>query len=219
MIELWKLHWLFIRQPKVAIRDHIPTWPVTLGIVLASVNLASQYLANGRTLALIHSAFSVAFGISDLLLTLAILAVVTGIAIAIDYYFYPWLVRRFLTDRPEQINDTLVRQIHYYSATSSLVFVVYVVLPVNTLQVVFAAFFAVETWSLVLITISSLVVLWHVVPLLNGLVIRWVGYREQFGLSTSKLLLLVFVAPIVSSLPVILVLAPTFWSFVTKSMH
>jgi hypothetical protein len=218
MKTIWDLHWLFIRQPTVAIRDHIPTWPVNVGIGFSLFFVVSAWLQDARSLSMMESMLGLAFGVQDPALIYFILALMAGYGLAIDYFLQPWVVRQFLRTRPESINDRLVRQIIFYSSTSFLIFAVFVSIPITIVQTVVVSAGELQTWAIVVISLLSLISIWSLVPAINIAVIRWIGLREHFRLSTGQLFLTIFVVPLIAMLPYIAMMAPTVWRFISRSV-
>lgn len=219
MIDLFKLHWQFIRHPGEALDNHVPMWPLKYGIILYMLNYGATFFQSGKMLSLTSDVVSGLFGLSGPLYLHLFILVSLGYGVVIQYFLQPQIVRRIAGRPKEAFQTELLRRLIFFSPTANIIVLVIVVLPLQLVTSLLTQFPSMSSLSLVLIGLLSVVSLWLIVPGVNTFVLQWKGLARYFNMNAGQIILAEFVIPLILALPLILVYGSSYLHFMQKYLQ
>jgi hypothetical protein len=219
MIELFKLHWLFIKRPLVALDEYVQHWSLSLGITLYVFNFFAIYFRSGQTISMMSDVLTAVFGLSGRIYVYGFLIIVTSYSVVFLFFVQPIIARMIAKMPKESFNVELFRKVIFFSPTSSAIYSALVLLPVSIASSFLITDGNVSYQYLILVFVQSILSLWAIIPLFNMFVIQWQGYKRFFSFTSFQIILMVIIIPFMLSSPIMIIFGSRYFSFMQNYMH
>lgn len=218
MMELLKLHLQLVKNPSAEIKNHITNWPLPLGISVYTFYLVRSYFQTGNSYSMLRDLLAGIYGIQSDFFFFLYIIITIGYSLIIYYYLLPILVRLFSGQSNNEFNPTPYRKLIFYSPTSYVIYIVYILLPIQILLSLYLFFFEADTLAIVFGVIYGLLNLWSLVLLINLFVIQWKGLKIFYNIKGIKTFFIVFILPLIGFIPMILIYGQKLIDYITSSI-
>ena len=218
MMELLKLHLQLVKNPSAEIKNHITNWPLPLGIAVYTFYSVRSYFQTGNSYSMLRDLLAGIYGIQSDFLFFLYIIITIGYSLIIYYYLLPILVRLFSGQSNNEFNPTPYRKLIFYSPTSYVIYIVYILLPIQILLSLYLFFFEADTLAIVFGVIYGLLNLWSLVLIINLFVIQWKGLKIFYNIKGIKTFFIVFILPLIGFIPMILIYGQKLIDYITSSI-
>lgn len=212
MIEAFKLHWFAFRHPTRLVSEHIPAWPVDLGVGIYLLYFCGQFFGSAANRRIFSDMTAAMFGITAPSFFYAYILFTIVYTLVMQYYLQPVIVRKVGRIEKENFDEDLYRRIIFYSPVAAVIYNVLVMLPVQLAAAYLLVDGEVTVLSMAFIGLQSIVGIWATILLVNMFVIQWRGLKIHFHLTAGQIMLSMFVIPFAIASPVLLLMGKAYLS-------
>lgn len=205
MKEIFKLHLQLVKNPSAEIKNDIANWPLPLGIALYTFYLLRNYFQTGDSYSMFSDLIASIYGLHSEILIFLYIIITIGYSIIIYYYLLPVFVRLISGQSSNEFNPIPYRKLIFYSPTSYVIYVVYILLPLQILLSLYVFYFGVGTLAIAFGIIYGLLNLWSFVLIINIFVIQWKGLKIFYNIKGVKTFIVIFIFPLIGFIPMMVI--------------
>lgn len=217
MIELFKYHIRFVKKPTQTLMEEYSDFPIKLGLSVFVLYLSYLSLSNPKQTQLTLELLSFIFDINSLGIVYLYLFFNIFMGILNHYWIMPFLLNLLKNDDVKE-NGNSYRKIIFLSLLPYVTFFVIVLLPLKLLAVFLLAFDFIILSGLIKI-VEGLLGIWLIVLIVQSYIMRWFGLKQVYALSNVKVFAIVFLFPLIASIPTLWIYGDSYLEFISKYLN
>ena len=203
MIELFKYHLRFLKNPTKTLLEEYPGFSVRTGVGVFMLYLGYVLLANPKQSQITYDLLSVTFDVYSFSIVYAHAIISIILSIISHYWIIPFFLKFLVSDNVMDDGDSY-RKIIFLSVLPYVIFFVIILLPLKLIAVLLLAL-DLSILVVVIKLVEGFVGIWLLVLIVQALIMRWNGLKEAYELSNVKVFALMFLLPIIASIPTVLI--------------
>ncbi len=217
MIDLIKLHFRFVKKPSQTLLDEYSQFSVKTGIGFFVLYMGYAFLANPKQTQITYDLLSVTLDINNFGIIYLYTIFSIGLGLINHYWIVPFFLK-FLSSNEAMDDGSSYRKIVFISFLPYVIFFVIVLLPLKLLAVILLAV------DLTIIAIGvkfieGLLGIWLLVLIVQALIMRWNGLKAVYELSNFKVFTVMFLLPLLASIPSIFIYGSSYLEFINKYLN
>lgn len=214
MIELFKYHNRFVKNPTKTMLNEYSSFSIRIGIGVFILYMGYTLLATPKqtqiTFDLLSSIFDInSFGIIYLYAAFSIF-----LGLINHYWVIPYILK-FLSPDDTMDDGSSYRKIVFLSVLPYVIFCVSILLPLKLIAVLLLTF-DLSIIAVVFKLFEGLLGIWLLVLIVQAYIMRWNGLKEAYQLSNFKVFTIIFLIPLIAAIPTILIYGDSYLEFISK---
>lgn len=214
MIDLYKYHIRFVKNPTQTMLDEYSDFPIKIGIGVFILYMGYALLANPQQTQITFDLLSSVFDINSfsIIYLFAVFSIVLGL---INHYWVVPYILKFFTPVDAMDDGSSYRKIVFLSVLPYVIYCVILLLPLKLIAVLLLAF----DLSIVAVgtkLVEGLLGIWLLVLIVQAYIMRWNGIKEAYQLSNFKVFAIIFLIPLIASIPTILIYGDSYLEFISR---
>jgi len=218
VIELLKVHWEFIRFPSECLDKYIKHWPEKFGLVVYAFFAFGSSKHDVQIINSMVDLSSRMFPESGVVGYYFYSAFVIALHMTFLWYVIPFILKKFLAKKVENVDVSIYRKLIFYSPTAVIILNVIFIIPLSLLGLILGGQgidMGADVISLVIIVlIKGLFSMWALVAIIMSFVIVWKGLAHFYRLNTWQILVVQFLLPTIVYLPLTIAIFPDAWQYI-----
>lgn len=218
MIELLKVHWEFIRRPSECLDKYIRHWPEQFGLVVYAFFAFGSSKYDVQIINSMVDLSSRMFPESGVVGYYFYSAFVTALHMIFLWYVIPFVLKKFLAKKVENVDVSIYRKLIFYSPTAVIILNVIFIIPLSLLGLILGGqgidMGANLIFLGIIVLVKSLFSMWALVAIIMSFIIVWKGLAHFYGLKTWQILVVQFLLPMIVYLPLTIAIFPDAWQYI-----
>ena len=214
MIELFKYHIRFVKNPTKTMLNEYSDFSIRVGIGVFILYMGYAFLANPKQTQIIFDLLSTIFDINSfgIIYLYAAFCIILGL---INHYWVIPFVLKFLSPSDTMDDGSSYRKIIFLSVLPYVIFCVTILLPLKLIAVLLLAF----DLSIIAVFVKlfeGLLGIWLLFLIVQAYIMRWNGLKEAYQLSSFKVFAIIFLIPLIATIPTILIYGDSYLEFISR---
>lgn len=216
MKNLLRYHYSFFKSPRKMVHQELDEISIKIGIGIFLLYMGYDFFSNPEISRITYDYLSTTFNIYSFGIFYVYIFLSMGLGLLTHYYIVPFILSLFASDK-KAFDMNKYRKIIFISVLPYVIFSCIVLLPLK-LVAAFLISFDYTIIGVAISAIANLLAIWLLVLFVISLVMRWEGIKTAYQLSNSMTFLVVFIFPIITSIPYFFIYGGTYIEYFKNYM-
>jgi len=208
MKKLLSYHYSFFKSPRKMVLQEYNDISIKVGLGAFLLYMGYDFFSNPEISRITYDYLSTTFNVYSFGIFYVYIFLSMGLGLLSHYYIVPFILSLLSADR-KAFDMNKYRKIIFVSVLPYVIFCCIVLLPLKLAASLLLTFeFAII--GLVITTIANLLAIWLLVLFVIALIMRWEGIKTAYQLSNSMTFLVVFIFPLITSIPYFFIYGGTY---------
>lgn len=208
MKNLLRYHYNFFKSPRKMVLQEYNDISIKIGIGIFLLYMGYDFFSNPEISRITYDYLSTTFNVYSFGIFYVYIFLSMGLGLLSHYYIVPFILSLFSTDR-KSFDMNKYRKVIFVSVLPYVIFCCIVLLPLKLVSSLLLAF-EFTIISITITFIANLLAIWLLVLFVIALIMRWEGIKKAYQLSNSMTFLVVFILPLIVSIPYFFIYGGTY---------
>lgn len=207
----------FVKSPTRMMLDEYSDFSIKIGIGVFIIYMSYSLLANPKQTQTLFDLLSSIYNVNSFSIVYFFVAFSIILTLINHYWIIPFLLK-YLSPSDAMDDGSSYRKIIFLSVLPNVIFCVTILLPLKLIAVLLLAF-GLSIIAVVVGMIEGLLGIWLIVLIVQAYIMRWNGLKKAYQLSNFKVFVLMFLLPLITAIPTILIYGNSYLEFIKRYVN